>query len=204
MPPAGASTATTSNGVRAATARSSSGCSTSPGSCRRLRRRVARDLGGEGVEPRARPRVRGPHARRRLLPGGRGDLRRGERFLRPRDAAEVPRDDPRRQGRSSATAPSPARSSSTSSPIRPSARCSTSLKRRRGGGEELLAYREGRRWKDIQSSDINDYIKEVAGERVQREGLPDLERHGARSALPRRGSVPQRQAGRARPRASGR
>ena len=38
------------------------------------------------------------------------------------------------------------------------------LKRRRGGGEELLSFREGRRWKDIQSGDINDYIKEVAGE----------------------------------------
>jgi DNA topoisomerase IB len=35
------------------------------------------------------------------------------------------------------------------------------LKRRRGGGEELLAYRHGRRWKDIQSTDINDYIKEA-------------------------------------------
>src|SRR6185312_12255335 len=37
------------------------------------------------------------------------------------------------------------------------------LKRRRGGGEELLSYREGRRWKDIQSTDVNDYIKEIAG-----------------------------------------
>src|SRR3954454_325843 len=39
------------------------------------------------------------------------------------------------------------------------------LKRRRGGGEELLAYREGGAWKDIQSSDVNDYIKQVAGEK---------------------------------------
>jgi DNA topoisomerase I len=35
------------------------------------------------------------------------------------------------------------------------------LKRRSGGGEELLAYKEERRWVDIQSSDINDYIKEA-------------------------------------------
>jgi DNA topoisomerase-1 len=33
------------------------------------------------------------------------------------------------------------------------------LKRRRGGPEELLAYREGRRWRPVRSDDINDYIK---------------------------------------------
>jgi DNA topoisomerase-1 len=37
------------------------------------------------------------------------------------------------------------------------------LKRRRGGGPELLAYKNGRRWYDIRSTDINDYIKEVTG-----------------------------------------
>ena len=37
------------------------------------------------------------------------------------------------------------------------------LKRRRGGKPELLAYREGRRWHDIRSSDINAYIKDVTG-----------------------------------------
>jgi DNA topoisomerase-1 len=37
------------------------------------------------------------------------------------------------------------------------------LKRRRGGGEELLAYKEGRRWVDVKSSDINEYVKEAAG-----------------------------------------
>jgi DNA topoisomerase IB len=36
------------------------------------------------------------------------------------------------------------------------------LKRRRAGGPELLAYRN-HRWRDVRSSDINDYIKEVAG-----------------------------------------
>ena len=34
------------------------------------------------------------------------------------------------------------------------------LKRRRSGGEELLAFREGRRWRDVRSPDINDYVKE--------------------------------------------
>ncbi len=38
------------------------------------------------------------------------------------------------------------------------------LKRRRGGGAELLAYREGRRWRDLRSEDINDYIKEITGD----------------------------------------
>jgi DNA topoisomerase-1 len=38
------------------------------------------------------------------------------------------------------------------------------LKRRRGGGVELLAYRNGRRWVDVKSSDINEYVKDAAGE----------------------------------------
>ena len=37
------------------------------------------------------------------------------------------------------------------------------LKRRRGGGEELLAYKQGSRWRDIRSGDINEYIKEITG-----------------------------------------
>ena len=39
------------------------------------------------------------------------------------------------------------------------------LKKRRGGSHELLAYREGRRWRDIKSADINAYIKEITGGR---------------------------------------
>jgi DNA topoisomerase I len=38
------------------------------------------------------------------------------------------------------------------------------LKRRRGGGEELLAFREGRRWRDVRSEDINAYIKDATSE----------------------------------------
>jgi DNA topoisomerase I len=33
------------------------------------------------------------------------------------------------------------------------------LKRRRGGGEELLAFKRGRRWVDVKSADINQYVK---------------------------------------------
>ena len=36
----------------------------------------------------------------------------------------------------------------------------TALKRRRGGPEQLLAYRERRRWHDLRSDDINEYLKE--------------------------------------------
>jgi DNA topoisomerase I len=38
-----------------------------------------------------------------------------------------------------------------------------SLKKRRGGGEELLAYKDGRRWVDVKSADVNEYVKEAAG-----------------------------------------
>jgi DNA topoisomerase I len=37
------------------------------------------------------------------------------------------------------------------------------LKRRRGGGDELLAYKQDGRWRDVRSSDVNEYLKEVAG-----------------------------------------
>jgi DNA topoisomerase IB len=37
------------------------------------------------------------------------------------------------------------------------------LKRRRGGKAELLAWQRGREWVDVRSADINQYIKEVTG-----------------------------------------
>ena len=44
----------------------------------------------------------------------------------------------------------------------------TSLKRRRGGGEDLLAYRYGRgqrtSWHDVTAEDVNDAVREVLGE----------------------------------------
>jgi DNA topoisomerase-1 len=39
----------------------------------------------------------------------------------------------------------------------------STLRRRRGGSDELLAYKRGRRWLDIRSEDINAYVKEVTG-----------------------------------------
>ena len=38
-----------------------------------------------------------------------------------------------------------------------------SLRRRRGGGDQLLAYRAGSRWHDVSAADINDYLREISG-----------------------------------------
>ena len=37
------------------------------------------------------------------------------------------------------------------------------LKRRRGGRDDLLAYKSGRRWVDVKADDINQYVKDAAG-----------------------------------------
>ena len=37
------------------------------------------------------------------------------------------------------------------------------LKRRRAGGTELLAYKNGRRWVDVTSADINEFIQDLTG-----------------------------------------
>jgi DNA topoisomerase-1 len=40
------------------------------------------------------------------------------------------------------------------------------LKRRRGGGDELLAYKAGRRWSNLRSDDINEFLKDATGEDI--------------------------------------
>jgi DNA topoisomerase I len=40
------------------------------------------------------------------------------------------------------------------------------LKARCGGGDGLLAYKDGSRWVDLRSSDINEYLKEATGEDI--------------------------------------
>jgi DNA topoisomerase IB len=37
------------------------------------------------------------------------------------------------------------------------------MRRRRGGGDKLLAWKDGRHWKDLSSSDVNDYIRSCFG-----------------------------------------
>jgi DNA topoisomerase-1 len=39
----------------------------------------------------------------------------------------------------------------------------SALKRRRAGGPDLLAYKEGGSWNDVRSDEINTYIKEITG-----------------------------------------
>jgi DNA topoisomerase-1 len=38
------------------------------------------------------------------------------------------------------------------------------LLRRRGGGDELLAFKDGRRWRDVRSADVNAYLKQASGD----------------------------------------
>src|SRR5690349_11713739 len=37
------------------------------------------------------------------------------------------------------------------------------MRRRRGGGDRLLAWKDGKHWKDLSSSDVNDYIRTCFG-----------------------------------------
>jgi DNA topoisomerase I len=39
------------------------------------------------------------------------------------------------------------------------------MRRRRGGPEDLLAYRDGKEWRDVRSEEINEYIHEHVGDR---------------------------------------
>ncbi len=60
------------------------------------------------------------------------------------------------------------------------------LKRRRSGGDELLAFKEGRHWRDVKLRRHQRLPQGADRGRPLRQGLPHLERHGARRALPRR------------------
>jgi DNA topoisomerase IB len=46
-----------------------------------------------------------------------------------------------------------------------------SLLRRRGGGEDLLAFRDGREWCDVRAEHLNQAVKELAGERYSAKDL---------------------------------
>ena len=37
------------------------------------------------------------------------------------------------------------------------------MRRRRGGGDELLAWKDGRSWRDLSPADVNDYIRDCFG-----------------------------------------
>ncbi len=113
-----------------------------------LRERVARDLAARRHAARAGAGLRGAPARPRLLPDRLRGLRGGERHLRAGDHAQAPRDGGRRRG--ALRLPGQERQAPRPGDRRPEVRrsCAT-LKRRRGGGDELLAYKDGRRWVDV-------------------------------------------------------
>jgi DNA topoisomerase I len=46
------------------------------------------------------------------------------------------------------------------------ARLTSALLRRKGGGRELLAFRNGKSWRDVRSEDINAYLKGLADEEI--------------------------------------
>jgi DNA topoisomerase-1 len=48
--------------------------------------------------------------------------------------------------------------------VDPDARLVVAALKRRRGGEQLLAYRAGRRWVDLHADDVNAYIKQAAGD----------------------------------------
>lgn len=48
-----------------------------------------------------------------------------------------------------------------------------SLKRRRDGGDGLLAYRSGPRWHDVTAADINDYLREASGNDFTAQGAAE-------------------------------
>ncbi|MEA2506829.1 MAG: topoisomerase [Actinomycetota bacterium] len=55
----------------------------------------------------------------------------------------------------------------TSIPLDPAQyRVIAELKKRRGGSPELLAYKQDRRWIDVKSIDINQYLKQITGVEV--------------------------------------
>ena len=145
------------------------------------------ELGGERDVARAGAGLRRAAARHRLLPHRLGGLRGRERDLRPGDDAQGARDAARRRHaavRLPGQERQAARCSRSSTPTSP--RSCAALKRRRGGKPELLAYKRGRRWVDVRSPDINEYLKDRTGLDVSRQGLPHLERDAARRGRARR------------------
>ena len=60
---------------------------------------------------------------------------------------------------------------------------SLKLRRSRSDLEDLLVYRSGKRWHNVTAGDINDYLREISGRRLHRQGLPHLARDRARLGI---------------------
>ena len=133
----------------------------------KLRKRVDAELAdGDELTLRPRLRVRRAPARPRLLPRRRRGLRRAQRELRPGDDEEEPREHARRRARLRLPGQVAASAACRRSIDPVVADVVRDLKRRRGGGDELLAYKRGRRWVDLRSEDINAWLKEATGKDV--------------------------------------
>ena len=129
-----------------------------------LRRRVQRDLKRDEL---GRERVLACATRLLdlgVLPDRRRGLRRAERELRPGDDPAPPRAprSPRASVFDYEAKSGQRRVHVIADPdVR---RVIEPLKRRRGGRPDLLAYKVGRRWVDVRSDDVNEYVKEASGD----------------------------------------
>jgi DNA topoisomerase I len=129
----------------------------------KMRRRVARDLGGEGMGPE---RVLACAVR--LLDLGFFRVG-GEDYAVENESyglATMRKEHVTVERSGAITFDYPAKSGRrrVQSVVDPDVRDLVSrLKRRRDGSDELLAYKDGARWRDVRSADINEYVKRVTG-----------------------------------------
>lgn len=127
-----------------------------------LRRHVKRDIGAEGV-----PRERALATAVRLLDLGFFRIG-GEEYAEENESfgvATVRREHVSRQG-DELVFDFPAKSGQRrvqSIRDRAAIEAIEAMRRRRGGPEDLLAFKEGGRWRDLRSDDVNAYIQEYAG-----------------------------------------
>ena len=168
-PRAAGSTATTTSGAPAATPRSTSGCWRSPTSCPTCATPSVRGAAHPGAQPRAGAGHRRPAARPRRLPRRQRAVRGGERHLRAGHAASGTTCPCAASGRSSPTRPRAASSARSRSPT---GRRPTVVRqllerpgRRRRGPARPTRPTDGE-WRDVTSSEINAYLKEISGAEI--------------------------------------
>ena len=171
-------------------ARSSTTWSSSPARCRRCARTSTPTSAARRAVARARAGLRHPAAGPRLLPHRHRGLRR--RRTRPTgwprcaratsrvDGDALPFDYPAKSGKRRVQAV-----------VDPDvAEVVAALKRRRGGGDELLAYKRNRRWVDVRSRRHQRVPQGGHGPRHLRQGLPHVGRHRPGRGRARRLAAP--------------
>ena len=202
MPPVASSTSTTRAGASCRTAGSSTRWCSFAQALPSLRRRIlGRSASGDELDQRARPGVRGAAARRRHVPDRQRAVRRRRGRRRPGHGPQGAR---HRRATASVVFDYLAKGG-----VRRVQAVQDPLSRRRGrraqaaarGGDQLLAYRGGRRWHDVRSDEINEYLKAQIGDEIQRQGLPHLERDRAGGGVAGRRRARGRDRRRARKRA---